>query len=69
RVMGKELRISYFFQRVMFYPWIVNFMTRCVANNSYVQNFLNKIYADSQTEWHKEMKTVKFWYNFVFNRD
>jgi len=69
RVMGKELRISHFFQRIMFYPRVVNFMTRCVTNNSYIQNFLNRIYADSETEWHKEMKTMKFWYKFVFNRD
>lgn len=69
RVMGKELRISYLFQKIMFYPRVVNFMTRCVMNNSYVKDFLNKIYADSETEWHKEMKTVKFWYNFVFHKD
>ncbi|MEM8907999.1 MAG: geranylgeranyl reductase, partial [Bacteroidota bacterium] len=69
RVMGRELRISYLFQKIMFYPWIVRFMTRCVTNNSYVKNFLNKIYADSETEWHKEMKTMKFWYNFVFHKD
>ena len=69
RVIGKELKIGYIFQRLMFYPRIVNFLTSCVYNNSYVMNFLNEIYADSQKDWIGQMKTPKFWYKFIFHKD
>ena len=69
RVLGRELRISYNFQKIMKFPRVVNFMVRCVENNSFVKNFLNEIYADSEMEWQKHMTSPKFWYKFIFQKD
>ena len=69
RVLGRELRISYNFQKIMKFPRVVNFMIRCVENNSFVKNFLNEIYADSEMEWQKHMTSPKFWYKFIFQND
>jgi len=65
RVLGTELKASYLMQRLMLYPRLVNFLTNRVENNDFVMGFLNKIYADSTTEWHKELWRPGFWWRVV----
>lgn len=65
RVLGTELKASYLMQRIMLYPRLVNFLTNRVEGNKFVMDFLNKIYADSKTEWHKELWRPGFWWRVV----
>ena len=65
RVLGTELKASYLMQRIMLYPRVVNFLTNRVENNKFVMDFLNKIYADSTTEWHKELWRPSFWWRVI----
>ena len=65
RVLGTELKASYLMQRIMLYPRLVNFLTNRVEGNKFVMDFLNKIYADSKTEWHKELWRPTFWWRVV----
>jgi flavin-dependent dehydrogenase len=66
RVMGRELKLGYVFQRMMFYPGLIRFLMKRVYNNRFVMDFLQEVYADSQKNWVRQVKKPMFWWKVVF---
>lgn len=59
RVLGKDMDLSYFLQRMMTWPWLLNFLTNRLAKNPNFCYLISDIY--NNLELRKKAKNPMFW--------
>lgn len=65
RVMGKELEISSFFQKTLFYPSLFNFIASRTSRNKHLQEILSCAFMD--IDLRARLTNPFFWMKLIFN--
>ncbi len=65
RVMGKELEISTYFQKTLFYPSLFNFIASRTSNNKHLREILSCAFMD--IDLRGRMRNPFFWMKLIFN--
>jgi len=67
RVLGVELNISYKIQRLIAYPWLVNFFASLIDRNNKMRILVTRMYTD--IELRKQLLKPLFWIKLIMGRD
>lgn len=65
RVLGKEMKLSYRLQKLLAFPYVVNFMARVVAGNQRMLKVLSRMYTDFDLRL--QLAKPWFWVKMFFS--
>ena len=65
RVMGKELEISSYFQKTLFFPSLFNFIASKTSKNKHLQEILSCAFMD--LDLRGKLRNPFFWIRLIFN--
>lgn len=66
RVLGQEMKLSYTLQRMLAYPWLLNFFGRFINGNRKLLDIISRMYTDF--ELRKQLVNPFFWVKLVFKK-
>jgi len=66
RVLGAEMRLSYQLQRLLAYPWLLNFFAKRLYNSRKLMDVLSRMYTDF--ELRKQLVNPIFWFKLITKR-
>lgn len=68
RIHGTELKLSYWMQRLMAYPWIINTCSKILIHNPKATQILSKMIMD--VDYRKQLLNPLFWWKlYKFKRE
>lgn len=65
RVLGSEMQLSYQLQKLLAYPWLLNFFANRLHNSQKFMGILSQMYADF--ELRKQLIHPSFWMKMLLN--
>ncbi|MCP3933299.1 MAG: geranylgeranyl reductase family protein [Bacteroidetes bacterium] len=67
RVLGSEMRLSYHFQRMVRYGWLINLLVNWTNRNRVLIDIMSRMYSDFTLR--KQLINPMFWFKLLFRKN